>query len=208
MPTPSSKKALPERPAPTGTAIDPLLARRWSSRAIDPTATVARPALRALLEAARWAPSSGNSQPWRFVVWDRARDPAGWQRALDALEPGNREWVVRAPVIVLCCADLLDRKDQPNRFASHDAGLATENLLLQATALGLVAHPMAGYDADAMRAVAAIPPRFDPLACIAVGMPGDPAPLAERHRAKESGARQRRALEESAFEGGWGRALE
>ncbi len=208
MPSPESRKPLPERPAATDAAVDPLLARRWSSRAIDPAATVERSRLHALLEAARWAPSSGNSQPWRFVVWDRGRDPAGWQRALAALDPGNREWVLRAPVIILVCADTLDRKDQPNRFAGHDAGLATENLLLEAIALGLVAHPMAGYDAAAMRAAAAIPPRFEPYACIAVGVPGDPALLAERHRTKESGPRQRRALAESAFEGGWGRALE
>lgn len=201
-------RPLPPRPAVTAAAIDPTLARRWSPRAMDPDRTVARADLLALLEAARWAPSSGNGQPWRFVFWDRARDAAGWQRALDALEPGNREWALRAPLLVSVWADRLDRRDRPNRFAGHDAGLATANLLLQAAALGLAAHPMAGYDADALRAAAAAPERFESFAVVAVAHPGDPELLAERHRAKESGPRERRALDQSAFEGGWGRGFE
>jgi nitroreductase len=188
--------------------IHELLARRWSSRAFDPARPLARGTLRALLEAARWAPSSGNSQPWRFVVWDRARDEAAWQRAFATLEPGNRVWVARAAALVAVCADALDRRGQPNRFAGHDAGLATENLLLQAAALGLVAHPMAGYDGAALRAAAAIPERFTPFALVALGHPGDPTLLEERHRAKETAPRERRALGESAFEGNWGRGFE
>lgn len=194
--------------ATTVVPIEELLARRWSSRAIDADRPVARDALLALLEAARWAPSSGNSQPWRFVVWDRTRDPAAWRRAFDALEPGNQVWVVRAPLLIVVCADRLDRKDRPNRFAGHDAGLATQNLLLQASALGLVAHPMAGYDAAALRAVAEVPERFETFAMVAIGHPGDPALLEERHRLKEPAPRERRALAESAFEGSWGRAVE
>jgi nitroreductase len=205
MPMP---RDLPARPAPTSVPIDPLLARRWSPRALDPARAVTRAELATLLEAARWAPSSGNSQPWRFLVWDRDRDETGWQRAFATLEDGNREWVQRARLLIAVCADGLDRKGNPNRFAGHDAGLATQNLLLQAAALGLAAHPMAGYDAVALREVAAIPDRFQPFALIAVGRYGDPTLLAARHQAKESGPRERRALGESAFEGSWGQAFE
>lgn len=188
-----------------GTApIHPLIAGRWSSRAFDPDRELTDAELAAVLEAARWAPSSGNSQPWRFLVWRRGRDPQAFAAALATLEPGNREWVVRARALVAVCADLLDKRDRPNRFAAHDAGMATQNLLLQAHALGLVAHPMAGYDADALVALAAIPARFAPQAVIALGHPGDPALLHERHLKKEDAPRERRALAETVFEGVWG----
>jgi len=163
------ERLFPEKPATTAVAIHPLLARRWSGRAFDPARPVSRADQRALIEAARWAPSSTNWQPWRLVLWERAVDAASWQRACAALDAGNRAWAERAPLLIAMCADGLDRRDRPNAWALHDVGLATQNLLLQAAALGLMAHPMAGYDPAALRVAAAIPERFIPAAMIAVG---------------------------------------
>src|SRR5204863_3390432 len=125
--------------------VQHLVARRWSPRAIDPAQPVSRQDLLTILEAARWAPSGGNSQPWTFLVFDRS-DAAARAQAESVLAPGNA-WAHAAPVLLLTIANERRANDGPNPWGAHDLGLATENLLLQATALGLVAHPMGGFDA-------------------------------------------------------------
>ncbi|MEK9824900.1 MAG: nitroreductase family protein, partial [Methylotenera sp.] len=140
------------KPAITQVAIDQTIANRWSGRAYDAAKTVTREQVLALLEAARWAPSCFGDQPWRFIVWNKSEDAAGWQQAFDCLVPGNQGWAKDAQVLVLVCADTLFAHNQkPNRFAQYDTGAAAENLCLQATALGLMAHQMGGYDADLAR---------------------------------------------------------
>ncbi|MDH5724535.1 MAG: nitroreductase family protein, partial [Nitrospira sp.] len=128
-----------------------------------------------------------------------------WNRLFECLAEGNRRWAFRAPVLVLSVASMYFEDDgKPNRHALHDTGLATENLVLQATASGLVAHQMAGFDLEKARADLLIPSGYEPVAMIAVGYPGDPAVLTERLRERELRPRTRRPIAEWTFRGQWG----
>lgn len=191
--------------AQTQVPINDVLARRWSGRAFDPLKPVQREQLVALLEAARWAASCYNEQPWRFLVWDRNADAASWQKAFGCLGEWNQKWVINAPVLILSCAgSTYERNGKPNRWGQHDTGAAGQNLYLQAAAMGLMAHPMGGYDADKARAVFAIPADYTPMAMMAVGHPGPADSLEEEYRQLETAARTRRPLAECFFENGWG----
>ena len=197
-----------EKPAVTQVAIAELIARRWSPRAIDPNRPVSREHLLALLEAARWAPSCFGDQPWRYLVWDRFRDPAGWQQAFECLAEGNQDWVKNAPVLLLAvAAPNFGHNNKPNRWAQYDTGAASENLCLQATALGLVAHQMGGFDPDRARARFGIPADHACMAMIAVGHSGSVEALPDALRERELASRERKSLASIAFEGGWGQHL-
>ena len=148
------------KPAITQVAIDGTIAARWSGRAYDPAKAVSHAQVIALLEAARWAPSCFGDQPWRFVVWNKASNAEAWQQAFDCLVPGNQAWVKDAPVLLLVCADtLFSHNQQSNRWAQYDTGAAAENLCLQASALGLMAHQMGGFDANIAREKYKNPPQ-------------------------------------------------
>src|SRR5712691_9520004 len=115
-----------EKKATTSVPIHELLVRRWSPRAFDPHKTVAREEFAALLEAARWAPSCNGDEPWRYLIWDRARDPGNWQKAFDCLSEGNRKWVQNVPVLLLSCAvSIFAHNGKPNRWGQHDTGAAS-----------------------------------------------------------------------------------
>ncbi|HET6202027.1 MAG TPA: nitroreductase family protein [Planctomycetota bacterium] len=192
-----------DRPAPVAHPIHELLARRWSPRAFD-----ARPVepekLRILLEAARWAPSSFNEQPWSYLLATR-EEAEGFARMLECLVEGNRLWAKEAPVLMLAVASLrFARNAKENRHAFHDVGLATENLAVQATAMGLFVHQMAGILPERAREVFAIPEGHEAATGIALGYPGDPASLPEKLRAAEAAPRTRKPLEAFVFSGRWG----
>jgi nitroreductase len=192
--------------APTQEPIHDLLARRWSPRALDPDRPVSTADLRSLLEAARWAPSCFNEQPWRFLVFD-GNDPDALERARHCLADGNA-WARRAPLLLLSVArETFKRNDKPNRHAQHDVGLAAENLVLQATHLGLAAHQMAGFDAAKASEAFHIPQGFTPMAMIAVAHPGPTEDLDETLQERERAPRERRGLDEIAFAGDWERPL-
>jgi nitroreductase len=198
-----------EKPATTSLPIHELIGRRWSPRAFDPVRPVTRDQLVTMLEAARWAPSCSGDEPWRFLVWNRLHDAASWQRAFDCLDKGNQEWVILAPILMCSFADAVFSFNQkPNRWAPHDVGLATQNLLLQATALGLWAHPMGGFDAAKVKAGFEVPEPFTPMAMIAIGYAGDPQLLSEKKRAQELGPRKRKPLAEKFFAASWGAGIE
>lgn len=189
------------RPAPTDHEILPLLAGRWSSRAIDPERPVASDQLARLLEAARWAPSSGNVQPWRYLVFDDSV-PEARDRARGCLRRGNA-WAHRAPVLLLSVvARWWPDSTDPNPSALHDVGAASLSLCLQAAADGLVCHQMAGFDRQTARERFAVPDGMDPVAFIAVGHPGRADLLDDRRRDREQAPRRRRAIAETAFVGG------
>ena len=197
-----------EKPALTQLPIAELIARRWSPRAIDPNRPVSREHVLALLEAARWAPSCFGDQPWRYLVWDRFCDPARWQQAFECLAEGNQGWVKNAPILLLSlAAPNFGHNDQPNRWAQHDTGAASENLCLQATALGLVAHQMGGFDPERAKATFAIPADHACMAMIAVGHPGPVDALPEALRERERAPRERKPLDRFVFEGGWNQGL-
>lgn len=189
----------------TQVPISPLLAERWSGRAFDPLKPVTRQQLVALLEAARWAASCFNDQPWRFLIWDRNQNAANWQKAFDCLGEWNQKWVINAPVLMLSCAgSIFEKTGKPNRWGQHDTGAASQNLYLQATALGLVAHPMGGFDADKAREKFNIPAPYTCMAMIAVGHPAPAESLEGEYRDAELAPRERKPLTDGFFEGNWG----
>lgn len=198
----------PEKPAHTEFPINELMRRRWSPRAFEDGRTVEKEKLLTLLEAARWAPSCFNDQPRNFIVFDGS-DSEALERARACLTPGNA-WALKAPVLVLSVArDTFEQNGKPNRWAQHDVGLATENLLLEAIELGLAAHPMAGYDPERARSEFGIPDGFTSIAMIAIGYPyrGELEDLDEKLRGKELAVRERKPMSEIAFAGFWGRSI-
>ena len=196
------------RPASTARPIHDLLARRWSSRAFDPKRPVSREQLATLLEAARWAPSCNGDEPWRYLIWDKSRDPQGWQKAYDCLSENNKKWVKNVPLLMLSCAgSTFEATGKPNRWTQHDTGAASVSIALQATAMGLMVHQMGGWDVEKARAAFAVPPEYTPMAMIAVGYQASPDILDEETKAKELRPRGRKPLAERFFEGGWGKGF-
>src|SRR5688500_635861 len=181
-----------DRTAQTSAPIHDLLAKRWSPRAYDANRQVSRGQLASLLEAARWAPSCNGDQPTRYLIWERRRDPEGWQQAFDCLSENNRKWVKNVPLLMLSCAgSVFAHNGKPNRYGPHDTGAASVSLALQGTALGLAVHQMGGYDAAKARAAFSIPEEYTPMAMIAVGYQASPDVLDEETKAKELKARSR-----------------
>jgi len=192
-----------EKPANTQYPIHELLRARWSPRAFSER-PVEADKLRSMWEAARWAPSSANEQPWRFIVATKD-NPAEFERLLGCLLEGNQKWALRAPVLLLSVASLRFEDDgKPNRHAFHDVGLATENLIIEATALGLFVHPMAGFQVEKAREEFKIPEGYEPVAMMAAGYAGDPSVLPDYLREREYNPRQRKSIDEFVFAGTWG----
>jgi len=190
-------------PAPVQFAIEPLLARRWSPRAFSDR-PVEHEKLRQLFEAARWAASCFNDQPWNYIVATR-EDPAAFEKMLACLVPANQAWAKAVPVLAISVARTKFRHDgSPNRHAQHDVGAASASLALQAASLGLAVHQMGGFDATRARETYHIPADHEPVAAIAIGYPGDPAALPEKLRERESAPRTRRPISEFVFAGDWG----
>lgn len=196
------------RKALTSVPIHDLLARRWSPRAYDKARPVTREQLVTIMEAGRWAPSCNGDEPWRYLVWDRTRDPEGWRKAFDCLSESNKKWVQNVPLLMLSCAgSLFGHSGKPNRWTQHDTGAASVCMALQAEALGLVIHQMGGYDAEKVRAAFAIPAEYTPMAMIAVGYQAEPDILDDETKAKELRPRARKPLAERFYEGGWGKPV-
>jgi len=194
------------KPAQTSRPIHDLLARRWSTRAFDAAKPVTREQLTTLLEAGRWAPSCNGDEPWRYLVWDRARDPEGFQKAFDCLSDNNKKWVKNVPLLMLSCAgSKFEATGKPNRWTQHDTGAASVSMALQADVLGLAVHQMGGFDAEKARAAFGIPAEYAPMAMIAVGYQAAPDVLDEETKKKELTPRARKPLGEKFFEGGWGK---
>ncbi len=176
--------------------VEPMFVERWSRRAFS-ARPVSPEILASLFEAARWAPSSRNEQPWLFVY---AREPRDLARFRELLVPDNRVWADRVPVLALLFARRASRHG-PNRWAPFDAGAAWMALALQAHQVGLSAHAMGGFFEEKVYAALGVPEsEYQAMAAIAIGYPGDPAELPEvvRVRERPSG---RRPLEEIAVEG-------
>jgi len=194
-------------PAPAPAGVHELIRQRWSPRAFS-SAPVPREVMALLFEAARWAPSSRNEQPWRFVVSSAAEDPEGHARIASTLAPLNASWAARAPVLALVAAKTaFSTAGAPNPTALYDAGQAVAQLVLEATALGLVVHQMGGFDRQRARTALGIPDGYEPVAALALGYPGDAAELAPELRARETAPRTRLPLRDLVFAGQWDRPL-
>jgi nitroreductase len=194
-PTPESIESLKHAPGVAG-MVKPIL-NRWSPRAYADR-EVPTEDLKKGFEAARWAASSSNEQPWRFLVGRRGDET--FKKILDALVPGNQVWAKNAPVLILSVARKhFAHNGHVNRHYWHDTGAAMANFSVQITALGLHAHSMAGFDHDKAQAAFEIPDDFETVAVTAVGYFGDPNTLPEELRKREEQPRQRKDLKEIVF---------
>jgi len=179
-----------------------LIEKRWSPRAFS-AQPVETEKLNELFEAARWAASCYNEQPWRFVYAAREEKEL-FRKLFDCLVERNQQWVKTAPLLLLTVARRdFSHNGKPNRHAWHDVGLALGNFTLQAVALGLFVHQMAGFSSEKARENLGIPADFEPVAMVAVGYPGDPAQLPEELRAREGAPRTRKPLADIVFHGAW-----
>jgi nitroreductase len=194
-----------EKPAQTDYPILELLKRRWSPRAFSDR-MVEPEKLLSLFEAARWAPSSFNEQPWYFVLATREK-PEEHAQLLSCLVEKNQEWARLAPVLMVSVAKLKsDRTGKPNRHAFHDLGMAVGNLLIQATALDLCVHQMAGFSEEKVTDLYHIPGEFEPVAVIAIGYGLNVEDLPYPLRESEQAPRSRRSIPSFVFEGQWGQS--
>ncbi len=178
--------------ASTTVPVHPLLAERWSPRAFDRAHEIGDAALSALLEAARWAPSAGNSQPWRFLVTRRG-EPAH-DRLYAALAPGNQAWAGAASALILVAARTAGDDGRPQPWALYDTGQAVAALVTQAQADGLSVHQMGGFDTGAVRAELSLGENLTPVVVLAVGRHDSEAGLPEPLAAREAAPRTRHPL--------------
>jgi len=193
-----------QKPAPASVPIHELIAHRWSPRAFG-SRPVEPEKLRTVFEAARWAASSYNAQPWYFIVGTKDQ-PENYKKVLDCFVEFNQGWAKSAPVVALSVAGLkMPHDGSVNRHAFHDVGQAAASLALQATALGMQIHQMAGIVPDKAREIFNIPTDYEAVAGFAIGYPGDPMTLPEgRLRDTETGPRQRKPASSFVFTGKWG----
>jgi nitroreductase len=190
--------------APTDFPVHDLIAERWSPRAFSDK-PVAPDILQSLFEAARWAPSSSNEQPWAYIVATKD-DAENFAKLVTVLVPFNATWAQHAPVLALAVAELSFAKNgAPNRNAQYDVGAATAWLTVEASSRGLFVHQMAGYDHDNARQVFVIPAGWEPIAAIAIGYPGDPDTLPQPLRDREVAPRTRKPISEFVMSGSWGK---
>ena len=183
----------------TDTALDPMFLHRWSPRAFDGSVMSAED-LRTILDAGRWAPSSFNYQPWRFLYATRD-DAANWDRFLDLLIPFNAVWAKDASALLFILSETtMGAPDKPSHSHSFDAGAAWAAIALQAHLLGYHAHGMVGIDMEKTRTELAIPDGFRIEAAVAIGRMGDPANLPEKLQAREQPS-DRKPLDELAYPG-------
>lgn len=180
--------------ATTDVPLHPLLAARWSPRGFDTGHALAPNQLTALLEAARWAPSANNSQPWRFVVAQRGE--AAFDDIFALLAPGNQQWAGAASALILIVADTRSPGGDPNPFALYDTGQAVANLVAQAGHEGLATHQMGGFDRVAATERFHLPEGVQPVVVVAIGRHDAGATLTEALAERERAPRVRRPIEE------------
>ncbi len=183
------------RSAETDAPVLDILADRWSPRAFAADETIDETRLASALEAARWAPSANNTQPWRFIV--ARRGTQAHARVHDALLGFNQAWAGDAAVLIVAVAETADADGKPQGFAAYDLGQAVAHLSVQAHHDGLHVHQMGGFDHDAVRTAFDLEARFEPLTVIALGPIGDPATLPEVLQEREAAPRARRPLADS-----------
>ncbi len=180
--------------ASTVVPVHPLLAERWSPRGFDRAHEIGDDDVTALLEAARWAPSAGNSQPWRFLVTRRGEQANA--RLFTALNPGNQAWAGAASALVLVAARVAGDDGTPQPWALYDTGQAVASLVTQAQAGGLAVHQIGGFDTAAVRAEFGLDDSLAPVVVIAVGRADPDAELPEHLAAREAAPRSRRPVTE------------
>jgi len=191
------------KPAATDFPVHDLIRHRWSPRAFSDK-PVEPAILASLFEAARWAPSSSNEQPWAYLVATKD-NPEDFAKMVSVLVEFNADWAKNAPVLALAVSHLkFQSNGNPNRNAFYDTGAATILFSLEATARGLFVHQMAGFDPAKAKHVFEIPADWEPIAAFAIGYPGDPNSLSQKLQDREVAPRTRKPLAEFVMSGRWG----
>lgn len=188
------------KPANAEHPIHELISQRWSPRAFS--AQPVEPAkLKTVFEAARWAASGGNKQPWYFIYATKENTEA-FERITSALFEGNVIWAKEAPLLIVMVAKRGEYVGH-EYITYYELGMAVGNLVTQAVELGLVTHQMGGFDPAKARENLNIPEGYDPIAIMALGYPGNHATLPDALREREIAERIRKPQNEFVFEGTW-----
>lgn len=183
-------------------SIHEIFTKRKSQRAFADK-PVSPETMTALFDAARWAPSSYNDQPWRFI-YAHKEDKAAFEKLLSCANEWNYAWAKNAAVILVSVAKLhFDHNGAPNKHAWHDVGMAMQNLALQGAELGLNVHQMAGFDPDKVKRLYNLPDGYEAVALTAIGYFGNPESLPEPYRDMEKNPRQRKPVSDFAFRNEW-----
>ena len=192
------------KPAISSIPLHDIIQNRWSPRSFDASKNIEAETLTALLEAARWAPSCFNDQPWRFIVCDKSSNESAWNMLLSSLGEKNQVWAKNAPILILSVA-LHDfgHNGKPNRWSAFDTGAASVSLCLQATALGLASHQMGGFDAELCRQLFKLPAACTPMSVIAIGYQAAADALSDELKETELKERTRKTLQECFYFGSW-----
>lgn len=188
------------KPAVTTLDIHPVIRDRWSPRSFNPSMPVEKEKLDRMLEAARWAPSSFNEQPWRFILG--IRGDGVYEKVLDTLVESNREWARNAPVLLISIGKRTYTKNgKPNKVFKYELGTSVAYMTFQAYSEGLVMHQMGGFSKEKSIETFGISEDFEPVTVIAVGYQDDPVKLPADHRKSELAPRFRRAPEDLLWKG-------
>ncbi|WP_216688562.1 nitroreductase family protein [Hymenobacter siberiensis] len=183
--------------APTTYPVHDLIRSRWSPRSYS-AQPIAQDTLNQVFEAASWAFSAMNAQPWQYIYAHKA-DTTAFQKILDTLMPGNQPWAKNAPVLIIALAKTQFDNGQPNGAALHDLGAANATLFLEATAMSLHGHVMGGFDREKLRQNFNLPDNVAPVAVLALGYLGEAELLEEPFLSREKAARNRKPLVEFVF---------
>jgi len=181
-----------KKPATVSYPIMSELTERWSPRAFDAEHTLTTDQLGSLFEAARWSPSSSNSQPWSFVVGRRGDE--NFEMILGLLAPGNAVWANRASALVVNIVEEVSQAGKPQSAAHYDVGQAAAHLSIQATHMGLIVHQMGGFDKDGMHEALGLDERHRPIVVMAIGVVGPRSDLPEDIQTREMADRVRKPL--------------
>lgn len=194
------------KPVETQVKIHELIANRWSPRAFDANKQVSLESLVTLAESARWSPSCFGDQPWYYIFFNKHQDENAWNKAFECLAEGNQSWVKNAPVIAIAVANTnFHHNGKPNAWAEYDTGASAMALCLQAVALGLSTHQMAGFNPQKAKELFNIEDNFKPLAMIAIGYESENIDelLSETYANLEKSPRKRNPLGQQFFLNGW-----
>ena len=206
--TVAGQTVLEDKLAAASAPLHQLIQRRWSPLGFDPNRCIEKPVLLSILEAARWAASSSNLQPWRFIVAPRD-NAAEFDKVFSVLREGNQPWASNAAVLMIAVTNKFRKPGVENRHASHDLGLAIAQMVLQALDHGVYVHQMGGFFPDKAREIYQIPDEFEPYTAIAMGYrSADLSRLGDQHREREAAARQRQSLSEMVFNGSWAQSAD
>jgi nitroreductase len=197
-----------EKKASTSVEISPLLSNRWSPRSFNPEKEVSMEQIKSLAEAARWSASCSNEQPWNVLFASKFIDKQSFDNVFDSLAVGNQKWCKNATCFaVIIAREYFLANESENNWAGFDCGAATTSMMLQAKELGLVTHPLAGFEPAKIKEYFEIPDRHTVYAILAIGYQDVPEKLEEPFQSREKADRQRKDIKSNFFLSSWGKEI-